>query len=80
MEMLFSLAEIKVIQANHGHFKSFAINQSESSINFKESFIFSDINQSESSFNGNRTFNKFNVNQSEMSSFSHRSFNRFDIK
>ena len=41
--MLFSLAEIKVIQANHGRFKSFAINQSESSINFKESFIFSDM-------------------------------------
>ena len=30
--MLFSLAEIKIIQSNHGVFKSFTINQSESSI------------------------------------------------
>ena len=55
--MLFSLAEIKIIQSNHGVFKS--INQSESSINYKETFIFSDINQSELSFNSHVIFNKF---------------------
>ena len=43
--MLFSLAEIKIIQSNHGVFKS--INQSELSNNYKKTFIFSDINQSE---------------------------------
>ena len=55
--MLFSLVEIKITQSNQGTFKSFAINQSESSINHKEIFIFSDINQSESSFNIHRIFN-----------------------
>ena len=45
MDMLFRLAEIKIIQSNHGVFKS--INQSESSINYKEIFIFSDIIQSD---------------------------------
>ena len=78
--MLFSLAEIKIIQYNYGVLKTFAINQSESSITYKENFIFSDIKQSESSFNVHRTYNKFNVNQSEMSSFSHTIFNSFDIK
>ena len=62
MDKLISLAEIKIIQSIHGNFKSFAINQSESSINYKEFFIFSDINQSESSFNSHVIFNKFNVN------------------
>ena len=38
MNMLFSLAEIKIIQSNHGIFKS--INQSESSINYKETLSF----------------------------------------
>ena len=38
--MLFSLAEIKTIQSNHEVFKSFAINQSESSINYKEFDLF----------------------------------------
>ena len=69
--MPFSLAELKSFQSNHGVFKSFAINQSESSINYKEIFIFSDINHSESSFNGHGFFNKFNVNQSKLSSFFH---------
>ena len=78
--MLFSLAEMKIIQINHGVFKSFAINQSESSITYKENFIFSDIKQSESSFNVHEIFKKFNVNQSELSSFSHGIFNTFDIK
>ena len=79
MDLLFSLAEIKFIQSNHGVFKSFAINQSESSINYKEIFIFSDINQSESTFNGHGNFNKFYVNQSKRSSTSHGFFNNFDI-
>ena len=56
--MLLSLAEIKIIQSNYGVFKSFAINQSESSIHYKETLIFSDINQSESSFNGHGILNK----------------------
>ena len=59
MDLVFSLAEMKFIQSNHGVFKNFAINQSESSINFKEVFIFSDISQSESTFNGHGIFNKF---------------------
>ena len=69
--MLFSLAEIKIIQSNHGVFNCFAMSQSESSINYKEIFIFSDINQSESSFNSHENFNKLNVNQSESSFNSH---------
>ena len=36
--MLFSLAEIKIIKSNQ-NFKSFAIQQSESSITYKETFI-----------------------------------------
>ena len=35
MDLLISLAENKFIQSNHRVFKSFAINQSESSINYK---------------------------------------------
>ena len=49
--MLFSLAETKIIRSDCRVFKSFAINQSESSNNHEEIFVFSDINQSESSFN-----------------------------
>ena len=49
MDMLFSLAEIKIVQYFQGVFKS--NKQSELSINFKEIFIFSDIKQSESGFN-----------------------------
>ena len=67
MEMIFSLAEIKVIQSYHRVFKSFSINQSDSSITYREIFIFFDINQSESSFNGHGVFNKTNDNQSELS-------------
>ena len=78
--MLFSLAEIKIIQSNHRFFKNFAINQSESSIHYKEIFIFFDINQSESSFNDHGIFNKFYVNQSKLSSTSHGFFQNFDIK
>ena len=40
MDWLFSIAEIKFIQSNHGVFKRFAINQSESSINFNKFFSF----------------------------------------
>ena len=80
MDLLFSLAEIKCIHSNHGVFKSFAINQSESSINYKEIFIFSDIIQSESIFNGHGIFNKFYVNQPKLSSTSHGFFNNFNIK
>ena len=77
--MLLSLAEIQIIQPNHRFFKSFAINQSESSIHCKEIVIFSDIHQSESSFNGHGTFYKFYVNQSKLSSTSHGIFNNFVI-
>ena len=77
MDMLFSLAGIKIILSNQEVFKS--INQSESSINYKEIFIFSDINQSESSFNSHGIFNKFIVSQSELSSTSHEFFNDYDI-
>ena len=80
MGLLFSLAEIKFIPSNYRVFKSFAINQSESSINYKEIFIFSDINQSESIFNGHEIFNKLYVNQSKLSSTSNRFFNNFNIK
>ena len=38
--MLFSLAEVKIIQINHEVFKNFAISQSESSINFKQFLSF----------------------------------------
>ena len=38
--MLFSLAEIKIIQSKHGVFKRFAINQSESSINNRDFLSF----------------------------------------
>ena len=76
-DMLFNLAEIKIIQSNHGVFKS--ISQSESSINYQEIFIFSDINQSESSFNSHVIFNKFNVHQSELSFESHVFFNKFNV-
>ena len=79
MKMLFSLAELKIIQSNHGVFKNFAINQSELSINYEEIFIFSDINQSESSSNCHGIFNKLNDNQSELSSNFHGFFNHFDI-
>ena len=41
--MLFSLAEIKIIQSNNGVFKNFAINQSESSIIIRNILSFSDI-------------------------------------
>ena len=61
MDLLFNLAEIKIIQFNHGVFKSFVINQSESSITYWEIFIFFDINQSESSFNGHGIFKNSNV-------------------
>ena len=77
--MLFSLAEIKIIQPNHGVFKHFVITQSESSINYKEFFIFSDINQPESSFDSHGIFKKFNVNQSELSSSSRECFSNFVI-
>ena len=80
MDLLFSLADIKFIQSNHRVFKSFAINQSESSINYKEIFILSDINQSESTFNYHEFFNKFNVNQSKLSSTSYRFFKNFVVK
>ena len=79
MDLLFSLAEIKFFQSNHGVFKCLAINQSESSISYQEIFIFSDINQSESTFNGHGRFNKFKVNQSKLSSTSHGFFTNFDI-
>ena len=78
--MLFSLAEIKIIQSNQGVFIRFAINQSESSIHNKDIFIFSDIKQSESSFKGHVIFNKLNVNQSKLISTSHGFFNNFNIK
>ena len=77
MGMLFALAEIKIIQSNHGIFKS--INQSESSINYKETFIFSDINQSELTFNSHVIFDNFNVQQSELSFKSHVIFNKFSV-
>ena len=79
MDLLFTLAELKFIQSNHGIFKSFAINQSESSINYYEIFIFSDINQSESTFNGHGIFKKFYVNQLTLSSTSPGFLNNFDI-
>ena len=80
MDLLLSLAEQVFIQSNHGVFKSFAINKSKSSANYKEILIFSDINQSESTFTGDGNFNIFNVNQSKLSSTSHGFFNIFDIK
>ena len=70
---------MKIIQSNHRFSKNFAINQSESSITYKEIIIFSDINQSETSFIGHGIFNKLNDNQSEISSTSHGFFNNFDI-
>ena len=78
--MLIILAETKIIQSNNGDFKSFTINQSESSVNYNETFIFFDINQSEPSFNGHGMFKKFNVRQSELSYTSHGFFNKCDIK
>ena len=72
--MLFSLAEIKIVQFNHGLFKS--INQSESSINYKEIFIFSDINQPESSINYMELFIFSDINQSELSFNSHVIFDK----
>ena len=79
MDLLFSLAEIKFIQSNHGVFESFAINQSESSINYKKIFFCFDINQSESTFKGHGIFNKFYVSQSKMSSNSHGCLKNFDF-
>ena len=79
MDLFFSLAERKFIQSNHGVFESFAINQSESSINCKEILVFSVINQSESTFNGQGVFNKFSVNQSKLSFTSTGFFYIFDI-
>ena len=78
MDMLFSLAEIKIVQSNHGIFKS--INQSESSISYKEVFIFFDINQSELSINSHVIFDKFNVHQPELSFKSHVIFKKFNVK
>ena len=74
-----SLAEIKLIQFKHGVFQNFAISQPETSINYKEIFICSDIKQSESTFNGHGIFNKFNVNQPKLSSTSDKFFKNFDI-
>ena len=79
MDLLFILAEFKFIPSNHGVFKSFAINQLESSINYTEIFIFSDINQSESTFNVHGIFDKIYVNQPKRSSTSHGFFINFDI-
>ena len=45
--MLFSLAVIKIVQSNRGVFKSFAINQSESSFNSHGIFNKLFVNQSE---------------------------------
>ena len=78
MDVLFSLAEIKIIQSNQGVFKSFAINQSELSINYKEFFLFFLISTNQS-FNSHRIFNKFNVNQSELSFNSHGIFNKVSV-
>ena len=62
--MLFSLAEIKIID---GVSKE-STNQNRALL-YREIFIFFDINQSELSFNGHGMFNKFKVNQSEFPAF-----------
>ena len=69
MDMLFSLAGKKIIQCNHGVLKILSINQSESSVNYMEVFIFSNINQSESSIIYNEIFIFFNTNKTESSLF-----------
>ena len=43
--ILFGQAELKINQSNHGAFRSFDINQSESSFTYKEIFIFFDVHQ-----------------------------------
>ena len=69
MDLLFSLAELKFIQSNHGVFKSFAINQSESDFNGHGIFNKFYDNQSKliSTFHG--FFNDFDIKQSELNFF-----------
>ena len=61
--VLFDQVKINIIQCNHGVFKSFDINQSESIITYREILIFFDLNQS--AFTQNGVFNNFDINQSE---------------
>ena len=63
--VLFDQAEMKIILSNHGNFKPFDINQSESSNTYREVFIFFDINQSESSFYSKWSFQKLDINHSD---------------
>ena len=80
MDMLYSQAEIKIIQSNHEFSKILrSTNQNRAFLTRTTFLIFSDINHSASSFNGQRNFNKLIVNQSEFSSASYRFFNNFDI-
>ena len=62
--MLDSLAEIKIIQSKHGVFKGFAINQSESSINYRDflSFLIS-TNQNRASIVMEFSTNLLSTNQ-----------------
>ena len=69
IEMLFSLAEIKIIQSKNRVFKSFAINQSESSFNGHGIFNKFKVNQSKMSSTSHRFFNNFDIKQSELNMF-----------
>ena len=50
---------MKIDQYNHRTFKKFDNNQSESSITYKENFIFYDINQSETNLYSKWSFQQF---------------------
>ena len=63
MDMLFSLAELKIIQSNHGVFKNFAIKQSESSFNGHKNFNKFNVNLSELSSSSHLFFNNFDIKQ-----------------
>ena len=78
MELLLSLAEIEIIQSNHGVFENFTINQSESSITYKKvlNFLFFSINQSEMRFKESWIFSKFTVNKSTFSKSTNQHFLR----
>ena len=58
MDLLFSLAEIKFIQSNHGVFKNLPSTNQNRAFILTKFLVFSDTNQSESSFNGHGNFNK----------------------
>ena len=60
-DLVFSLAETKFVPSNHGVFKNFAINQSESTFNGHGIFNNFYVNQSNLSSTSHGFFNNFDI-------------------